>query len=195
MSVVKAELNEIEGQSLHFLAYFESMPINFLIFFSFFVVNWIKTSRNTIFITQSLFICNNRKSFPRTNFHNKQLILCLFSRTNILNLSHREHHSPLSWRIQIKSLLANSLNSIRSDQLIRFQVDFRYYEPFVLLIKLSTEIWVHNIVYFLQFNGGIPKVKLEFVLDRIPLCVFRVYLLILFKVVFLEVKHNNQTVL
>ena len=180
MRVIEAELNKIEGKSLHFLTYFESMPIHFLIFFSFFVVNWVKTIRNSIVITQSLFICNYRKSFPGTNFHNKQFIFCLFSRSNIFNLSHREHHSSLPMRIQIKSLLTDSLNSIWPHQFIRFQVDFGYNETLVLLIKLSTEIGVNNIVYSLQFNRSISKVELEFVLNGIPLCVFRVYLLIFF---------------
>ena len=41
----------------------------------------------------------------------------------------------------------------------------------------------------LQFDGGVAEVEGQLVLDRVPLGILRVYLLILFEIVFLKIEH------
>ena len=71
MSVVKTELDQVEGQSLHFLTYLETVLKYLLVLVGFLEIQRVKPFRNPVFITKSLLTGQDREGSPGTNFNYK----------------------------------------------------------------------------------------------------------------------------
>ena len=122
VSVIEGELDEVVGKGLHLLTYPEPVPVYLLVLLCLLEIYGVKALRNTIVITESLLVGDNRKCLPGTNLDHQQLILLFLPRLYILYLSHIKDHAILSGRRKIKPFLANPLNPVGANQIIRFNI-------------------------------------------------------------------------
>ena len=112
MGIVKAKLDEVARQGLHFFAYFETMLEYLFVFFLFFEVDGVEANRYFIIFSECFLAGDHWKCSSGAYFDHQKLILSLISWPDILNLTNRKDHSRLSWRIEVESLLADSLFSV-----------------------------------------------------------------------------------
>lgn len=112
MGVVESELDQVVRQRLHLLVYPKPVPKNLLVLLHLLKVQRIKTFGNLVIFTESLLARLHWKCPARTNLHHQQLVLAFLPWLNLIDLPHRKNHAVLPRQIELKTLLADPLDSV-----------------------------------------------------------------------------------